>query len=76
MGICTHYQTFHVLKKNRNPGRKSEETSICDAVLEKEAATTTKTGMKLCPETSSLQTKAIGRRAAKLVAPRDTGEDC
>ena len=69
-------QTLQVLKKNRNPGRKSEEASICDAGLEKEAATTTKTGMKLWPETSSLQTKATGRRAAKVVAPRDTCEDC
>ena len=65
-----------MLKKNRNPGRRSEEASICDAGLEKEAATTTKTGMKLYPETSFLQTKATGGKAAILVAPRDTCEDC
>lgn len=30
-----------------------------------------KKGMKLCPDPSSLQTKAIGRRIEKLVAPRE-----
>ena len=60
-----------MLKKNRSPGRRPEKAAICDACLEKRAATTTKKGMKLCPDPSSLQTKAIGRRVEKLVAPRE-----